>query len=246
MKVRDLDTHHDSGNKPLALCVRWLRSCLAQCIHWDPQQRAAAEIAAQEAENVLDYELSPNMDAPSAQALLVPIEAAASPLAAIQGRATPGAWVDVSPDDLSRLYLYEETMRSKLRAMDAVLRQVALRIAFIGWPAESHWRDGDGDHQRWVPDWRQEIAMIEAVRHGRPLDLLEERSDTLPWYRIPQEFRPSHKSEGAQRLHKLHLAWLRYREGDEDGHERTEMTRLLALKEAMRDAFERRPVEAVL
>ena len=39
------------------------------------------------------------------------------------------------------------------------LKQIKVRIHFIGMPQEAMWKDGERD----VPDWRKEIEMLEAA-----------------------------------------------------------------------------------
>lgn len=243
MKFAELDTH-ESGNKPLTNCVRWLRSCLASCTHWNSSQHEAAQQAVNEAETLMAQELSPNITQAQLQALTTRLEAEESPLKVLQERHVVGAWLQVTPDELSRIVLYESTLRDKVVAMDAALSEVTVRIAFMGWPAESFWRDGSGAIPRWVPDWRREIGMISAARHGK-LPAKTQREGALPWNRIPEEERPGHLNQHAKLVHRLHLAWLRYRERDdhyiESDKSPTSLSALLALKDEMQAAFEKKP-----
>lgn len=218
MKLRDLDKHL-SGNKPLTLCLRWLRTCMAKCESWDTNQRLAATQALQEAEEVLEMELSPNMTPEMLQALAMksPKE---NPVEKLM-RECREEGKQPTYEDLLSLHLYESALRSKIRATQALLGDIKLRIAFIDWPAEEFWNAGTAEHPRWVPDWRDELRMIHAALHGLPMPLPGAASspEVLPWHRIPVEHRPSHLSEGAKRLHKLHLAWLRFKEHGEDPDE---------------------------
>lgn len=234
MKVADLD-HHASGNKPLTNCLRWLRSCLASCVSWQPDQRMAAEQAVTQAEEVLALELSPNLSERDLAALLTPIKHDTSPLRKVlEENRLP------TRDELLALNLWEGSLIAKLEATEAVLGGLTVRIAFIDWPAEAHWNAGTEERPHWVPDWREEIALIEAARHGVPFRVPDPRP-ILPWNRIPEEDRPRSQNQGVKRLHKLHLAWLDYREQRTyDGQGNENLSALLKLKDDMREAFEKR------
>lgn len=218
MKFSDMD-QAPSGNKPLANCLRWLRTCLAVCPTWTPEQRTAAKQATEEAEALLATELHPDMQTSDWVALTATfLDSEEGPLVKMlrdwreEGKAP-------TCQELLAAHLYESSLQDRLRAMAKALSEVGVRIAFIGWPAETHWRDGDGDRQRWVPDWGKEIGLITAARHGRlpHARQLQEPRETLPWNRIPEEYRPGHMNEARLRLHKLHLAYLDYKEDDGSG-----------------------------
>lgn len=235
MKIRDLD-HHESGNRPLTNCLRWLRSCLGCNDQWSEGQRAAASQAVAEAEALLESELAPSASREQLQALQAPITHEHSPLRKFLARkGEPVSW-----EELLALNLWEGAMQAKVEAMEAVLGDLSLRIAFIGWPAETFWNAGTAQKPHWVPDWRREMALLEAARHGVAFDAPDER-DTRPWNQIPEEHRPGAPGEARKRLYELNLAWLRYRE-NEDGSPTVE--RLLALKDATQRVFEGRKAPA--
>lgn len=49
------------------------------------------------------------------------------------------------------------------------LREVKLRLHFLGTPGESMWNAGSEARPNWQPDWRYEIDLIEHALHGSPL-----------------------------------------------------------------------------
>lgn len=241
MKLSDLD-QAPSGNKPLANCVRLLRHLLASGARLGDQHLDALQ-AVDEAETLLETELSPNVRREDLLALSTPTGRDIPLRQLLERFATEG--VSPTREHLLALHLYESALLAKVDAMEAVLAEVNVRVAFIGWPAETHWNAGTAKHPWWVPDWRRQIALIQAARHNVAFKE-PEPWETLPWHRIPEEHRPAHAGQGAQRLHALHLAWLRYRERiDEAGDPTGEhLGPLLALKDAIQAAFERRaPVQ---
>lgn len=236
MRFNELDTA-PSGNKPLTNVVRWLRTCLAACTSWNDDQRAAASQAVDEAEALLATELNPSMSSADWVALTArDLDHQESPLTEML-RAWREDGKAPTYQELLAIHLYESRLRDRTVAMRKALGEVSIRIAFIGWPAETHWRDGEGDRQRWVPDWRDELETVQAALHGRlPRAELQETRQTLPWNRIPEEFRPGHQAEGRQRLNKLHLAYLNFKEEADAG-----VYRAKTLVEACARVFDKQP-----
>jgi hypothetical protein len=215
MKIRDLD-QHPTGNKPLTNVVRWLRTCLAKCENWSAGQHEAASQDLAQAEEVLDMELSPNVTQTQMMQAGQAINRPTPLQRIIRERYVAGAHLELTPEEVAWLNLYESALLERLDATLAILQKMKVRVAFIDWPAEHFWNAGTEVSPRWVPDWRQETMMIEAALNGVPFgkahfEKLQENLP-LPWNRIPEEHRPSHLSQGAKRLHKLHLAYLRYKE----------------------------------
>lgn len=238
MKLNELDLHA-SGTKPITNCIRWLRSCLSSCVNWTPEQRTAAEQAVAQAEEVLGQVLTPNVTQEHVFALLTPVTREASPLPKLLANQRDG--VAVTGTDLLTLNLWEGALLAKMEAMEAVLADVSRRIAFLNWPAETFWNAGTDDRPHWVPDWRRELALLEAARHGTDFRHPDERP-TLPWNQIPEEHRPCHKNEARKRLHELHLAWLNYcEEAGEPRTQREYVNELLKFKDAAQRVFERKP-----
>ena len=60
--------------------------------------------------------------------------------------------------------------QARIKLLEKVLADVKIRIAYMGWPAESMWQTSQG---KWVPDWRKECAWIEHALHGTPIDEAE-------------------------------------------------------------------------
>lgn len=236
MKLSDLD--QVGNNSPLRFCVSMARK-LAKFAALSQQEVILQHVA--EADTLLAKELNPAVGPDvftAAQALPREVSALRRSLAFHDYR--PGRALTLSSDEVSALALYESVLMDKIDAMMDVLRRVNVRIAFIGWPAEHFWNAGSPELPRWVEDWREEIALIQAVIHQRSYKAPEER-EVLPWNRIPEEFRPGHENEGRNRLHKLHLAYLRFKEHGEDPD--NPGIAYGELEDAMREAFEGRAVD---
>jgi hypothetical protein len=105
MKLSDLD-FAPTGNKPLTNCMRWLRSCLAAGVAWNPVQREAAQQAADEAESLLGKEIPLGLGE-------------GSPLQRIMGRYVPGAYIYVRPDEVCQLVLRESITEARLERLEA-------------------------------------------------------------------------------------------------------------------------------
>lgn len=93
-----------------------------------------------------------------------------------------------------------------LDRMTATLKQIKVRLAFMGWPAESYWNGNHAAGQaRWIPDWRKEIALVENCLHGTEVDqekLARWKTDTTPWNQIDKEELPADRGDNyAQALH---------------------------------------------
>lgn len=153
MKLADFDAS-PTGNKPLALVVRHLRTALSSpATEWNQLQLDAARQACDEAEKLLDKELA------------------------------PGADCEMHPKGTTE----------KLRRYDVAAKEINVRLAFMGWPAESFWNGGTAESPRWIADWRKEIALLNHARHETPVDeakLERWRNDSTPWNQIPVEQRP--------------------------------------------------------
>jgi hypothetical protein len=87
----------------------------------------------------------------------------------------------------------EEVSEALLVAM-AALKQIKLRLHFMGWPAESYWNNGTDEKPHWIPDWRYEIALLENALHGaditqpaKPTDTKRANEITAPQQAIPAE-----------------------------------------------------------
>jgi hypothetical protein len=55
---------------------------------------------------------------------------------------------------------------ARIRELEAALLAVKRRLHFVGWPAEDFWSPRDDGPA--IPDWRKEIAIIEAALAGSP------------------------------------------------------------------------------
>lgn len=223
MQVQDLD-RHESGNFPIRNAVRWLKTLLqSPVVRWDDQQHKAATQAVEEAEVVLAQELSPNVHAdrlfPPVNALQ--LEEIERDLRALYARLMAGKiYIDYDAEDvrlmgaLGRLLnqgslVGEVPIFQAYQECLAVLADIQIRIAFMGWPAEPYWKNDTATLPTWVPDWRRECAAIQAVRFGSPPRLERTRPfDALPYNQIPVEERPAHVGQGRVQLTDLHRAWL--------------------------------------
>jgi hypothetical protein len=81
--------------------------------------------------------------------------------------------------NLARCYL-------ELRGMTAAcgpgagvaLREIKLRLHFMGTPGEPMWNTGTEEKPFWIPDWRYEIGLLEHALHGSPIEHTERPRDT--------------------------------------------------------------------
>jgi hypothetical protein len=71
-----------------------------------------------------------------------------------------------------------------------VLNSIKVRAHFIDMPSETMWNAGTPENPSWVPDWREEIGLIEQALHGTPLPVLT-RGDTLSRWQVKQHTLPS-------------------------------------------------------
>lgn len=83
------------------------------------------------------------------------------------------------------------TTVAELEAKNAVLTKalesIKVRLHFMGWPAEDYWKP----NQRWIPDWREEIAILENALHGTPINSdLYNNPPSVPFNQIPETERP--------------------------------------------------------
>ena len=73
---------------------------------------------------------------------------------------------------------FRRDLDAKTVALAECVSRLKLRIIFIGGPGESYWSAGNDKYDWWLPDWRYEIALIENVLHGSPVDQPEKPTDT--------------------------------------------------------------------
>lgn len=67
------------------------------------------------------------------------------------------------------------------------LETIKIRLHFMGWPAEDYWKPGE----QWIPDWREEIHVLENALHGTPIDESKFKDPpSLPFNQIPEAERP--------------------------------------------------------
>lgn len=74
--------------------------------------------------------------------------------------------------------VFRRDLDAKIVALAECVSRLKRRIHFIGWPGESYFNAGSDKYDWWVPDWRYEIALIENVLHGSPVDQPEKPTDT--------------------------------------------------------------------
>lgn len=49
------------------------------------------------------------------------------------------------------------------------------------WPSEPHWKP----HDKWIPDWRYELQLIDNALYGSAITTPEKPSDTVPANQLP-------------------------------------------------------------
>ena len=78
-------------------------------------------------------------------------------------------------------------IEAKNKVLVEALQAIKVRLHFMGWPAETYWKP----HNKWIPDWRKEIAILERALHGTPID--ESRFDPpgVPHNQIPKPDQPA-------------------------------------------------------
>lgn len=95
----------------------------------------------------------------------------------------PQDWLDVES-------FFEDVIKQtkEKEPLIAALKEIKLRMIFMGWPGESMWNIGSDEMPMWVPDWRYEFQLIEHLLHGSDIETEQHAKDTKrrddvdPWY----------------------------------------------------------------